>query len=279
MPTREEPQENYPQDKFLILRSDILSHKELTDSEKIVYARICSFSRYFESSANCAEILGKTERVVADAKRKLEKFGFIKCIENTGRGKVYIAIYDTFDGNPDDGTSDLRKNVHQTYEKTYIRPTKKCTSDLRKNVDIDKRLEKREEESIVERNNSYVAPAMQEPLPQEALELADLLKEKILKNQPTAKIDKNYQKNWAKDIEKAHRIDGRSWNQLRGAITYAQDYSDFWGMNIRSGAKLRKHYDRLEADLRRLYNQRGIMIAGKPQNGSEGAENEFNVPF
>ena len=279
MPTREEPQENYPQDKFLILRSDILSHKELTDSEKIVYARICSFSRYFESSANCAEILGKTERVVADAKRKLEKFGFIKCIENTGRGKVYIAIYDTIDGKPDDGTSDLRKNVHQTYEKMYIRPTKKCTSDLRKNVDIDKRLEKREEESIVERNNSYVAPATQEPLPQEALDLADLLKEKILKNQPTAKIDKNYQKNWAKDIEKAHRIDGRSWNQLRGAITYAQDYSDFWGMNIRSGAKLRKHYDRLEADLRRLYNQRGIMIAGKPQNGSEGAENEFNVPF
>ena len=129
-----ESQESFLQDKFLILRSDILSHKELTDSEKIVYARICSFSRYFESSANCAEILGKTERVVADAKRKLEKFGFIKCIENTGRGKVYIAIYDTVDEKPDDGTSDLRKNgtsdlrknVHQTYEKTYIRPTKKC---------------------------------------------------------------------------------------------------------------------------------------------------------
>ena len=132
---------------------------------------------------------------------------------------------------------------------------------------------------LTQLNNTYVAPATQEPLAPEALELADLLKEKILKNQPTAKIDKNYQKNWAKDIEKAHRIDGRSWNQLRGAITYAQDYSDFWGMNIRSGAKLRKHYDRLEADLRRLYNQRGIMIAGKPQNGSEGAENEFNVPF
>ena len=127
--------------------------------------------------------------------------------------------------------------------------------------------------------NTYVPPATQAPLPQETLDLADLLKEKILKNQPTAKIDKNYQKNWAKDIEKAHRIDGRSWNQLRGAIIYAQDYSDFWGVNIRSGAKLRKHYDRLEADLRRLYNQRGIMIAGKPQNGSEGAENEFNVPF
>ena len=132
---------------------------------------------------------------------------------------------------------------------------------------------------VMQHKNPYVAPAEQAPLPQEAFELADLLKEKILKNQPTARIDKNHQKNWAKDIEKAHRIDGRTWEQLRGAITYAQDYSDFWGVNIRSGAKLRKHYDRLEDDLRRLYNQRGIMIAGKPQNGSEVAENEFGVPF
>ena len=141
------------------------------------------------------------------------------------------------------------------------------------------RITDRTNNRLNQNKNTYVAPAEQAPLPQEAFELADLLKEKILKNQPTARIDKNYQKNWAKDIEKAHRIDGRTWEQLRGAITYAQDYSDFWGVNIRSGAKLRKHYDRLEDDLRRLYNQRGIMIAGKPQNGSEVAENEFGVPF
>ena len=141
------------------------------------------------------------------------------------------------------------------------------------------RITDRTNNRLNQNKNTYVAPAEQAPLPQEALDLADLLKEKILKNQPTARIDKNYQKNWAKDIEKAHRIDGRSWEQLRGAIIYAQDYSDFWGVNIRSGAKLRKHYDRLEADLRRDFNRRGIMIAGKPQNGSEVAENEFGVPF
>lgn len=128
-------------------------------------------------------------------------------------------------------------------------------------------------------NSIYVPPATQEPLPQEAFDLADLLKEKILENQPTAKIDKNYQKNWAKDIEKAHRIDGRSWNQLRGAITYAQDYSDFWGMNIRSGAKLRKHYDRLEADLKRLYNQRGTITLPDPQNACSEPLCDLEPPF
>ena len=127
--------------------------------------------------------------------------------------------------------------------------------------------------------NTYVPPATQAPLPQEALDLADLLKEKILKNQPTAKIDENYQKNWAKDIEKAHRIDGRSWSQLRGAITYAQDYSDFWGVNIRSGAKLRKHYDRLEADLRRDFNRRGTMILPNPQNAYNEPLDDLTPPF
>ena len=132
---------------------------------------------------------------------------------------------------------------------------------------------------LTQLTNTYVPPAMQEPLAPEALELAELLKEKILKNQPTARIDKNYQKNWAKEIEKAHRIDGRSWNQLRGAITYAQDYSDFWGVNIRSGAKLRKHYDRLEADLRRDFNRRGTMILPNPQNAYNEPLDDLTPPF
>ena len=132
---------------------------------------------------------------------------------------------------------------------------------------------------LTQLNNSYVPPATQEPLAPEALELADLLKEKILKNQPTARIDKNYQKNWAKDIEKAHRIDGRSWNQLRGAITYAQDYSDFWGVNIRSGAKLRKHYDRLEADIRRDYNRRGTITLPNPENACSETLCDLEPPF
>ena len=138
-------------------------------------------------------------------------------------------------------------------------------------------------ETITDRTNNIpkeMRTAMELPtLPQEALELADLLKEKILKNQPTAKIDKNYQKNWAKDIEKAHRIDGRSWAQLKGAITYAQDYSDFWGVNIRSGAKLRKHYDRLEADIRRDYNRRGTITLPGPENACNETLCDLEPPF
>lgn len=222
------------------------------------------------SIAGLTKIRSEGRDAIRSAVEELEKLGWLARRQSKDSSGKYDGYDYELHWYKASGYAENPTTENPTTEKpTTENPTQYNTEQ------ITNRTNKR----LNQNNNSYVPPATQEPLPQEALDLADLLKEKILKNQPTAKIDKNYQKNWAKDIEKAHRIDGRSWNQLRGAITYAQDYSDFWGMNIRSGAKLRKHYDRLEADLRRLYNQRGIMIAGKPQNGSEGAENEFNVPF
>lgn len=74
---------------FLVLDQATLAQKELTDTDKIVYARINTFDVYDENAKDCAEFLGKTERVVQDSKRKLERLGFIECIKNTGRGKTY----------------------------------------------------------------------------------------------------------------------------------------------------------------------------------------------
>ena len=249
----------------------IIECEELSPLEKICYGEIRSFEKCYASNAWFARRLNIHENSAGRIIRHLIKLGFVEELGFNGRFRTIRAL-------ADDPT--LNRNVEaESTEMLRRKPrlNRNVEAESTEMLNIDKSKDNSNFKNKV--NNIYVAPVKQAPLPQEALDLADLLKEKILKNQPTAKIDKNYQKNWAKDIEKAHRIDGRSWNQLRGAITYAQDYSDFWGMNIRSGAKLRNHYDRLEADLRRLYNQRGIMIAGKPQNGSEVAENEFGVPF
>ena len=80
--------------------------------------------------------------------------------------------------------------------------------------------------------------------------------------------------NWARDIEKAHRLDGRRWEALRGMIDYCYDVSNFWCMNIRSGAKLRKHYDQIEAQIMRDAYKNGTMIAG-----GGGDDNPLKVPF
>ena len=231
----------------------IIECEQLSSLEKICYGEIRSFEKCYASNAWFAKRLNIHENSAGRIIRHLVKLGFVEELGFNGRFRTIRAL-------ADDPT--LNRNVEA--ESTEM-------------LNIDKSIDNSNFKNKV--NNIYMAPVEQAPLPQEALDLADLLKEKILKNQPTVRIDKNYQKNWAKDIEKAHRIDGRSWNQLRGAITYAQDYSDFWGMNIRSGAKLRKHYDRLEADLRRDFNRRGTMILPNPQNAYNEPLDDLTPPF
>lgn len=80
--------------KFIVMRKEILKDKTLSSTDKIVYARICSFDEYFESAERCGELLGMTAWQVQKSRRKLELSGYIRCIENTGRGKKYQAVYD-----------------------------------------------------------------------------------------------------------------------------------------------------------------------------------------
>jgi hypothetical protein len=49
---------------------------------------------------------------------------------------------------------------------------------------------------------------------------------------------------WLSDMERLHRIDERSWEQITKAIYWCQE-DDFWRGNIMSPAKLRKQYDQL----------------------------------
>ena len=66
---------------------------------------------------------------------------------------------------------------------------------------------------------------------------------------------------WAKDIDKMNRLDGRSWENIENAIDWAMN-DDFWQRNIWSGANLRKHYDRLEADAKRHFLKHGTITVG-----------------
>lgn len=49
---------------------------------------------------------------------------------------------------------------------------------------------------------------------------------------------------WLTDMERLHRIDGRSWEQINAAIRWVQNDS-FWRANVMSPDKLRKQYDAL----------------------------------
>lgn len=51
-------------------------------------------------------------------------------------------------------------------------------------------------------------------------------------------------KTWTRDIERMHRIDGHTWEEIEGSIRWSQQ-DDFWCANIRSPRKLRKHFDQM----------------------------------
>lgn len=233
---------------FIVIPEYILGLKELSPTDKLVYARIVGFEEYFESQEHCAEFLGINARAVGGAKRKLEKMGLIECIENTGRGKIYKA---SLDQDFQKTESRVPKFVNQSSEI--------CKSDFRNSEIYNKDNNKvnNKDISMSESKNSDTCKYSED-----ALELAEYLKDKILKYQPSAHIDKNYKTNWAKDIDKALRIDKRTFENLRGMIDYCYDISDFWNQNIRSGAKLRKHYDRIEMEIRNAYLKHGTVVVG-----------------
>ena len=79
---------------------------------------------------------------------------------------------------------------------------------------------------------------------------------------------------WAVDIDKMHRLDGRSWVDIEQAIDWALR-DKFWQRNIWSGANLRKHYDRLEADARMKFLKNGTITVG----GGVGDIDITNTPF
>ncbi len=91
-------------------------------------------------------------------------------------------------------------------------------------------------------------------LPEEAIRLSELLRGLILENQPGNLLKdesrwKAIKAKWAKELERAHRIDKRPWEDLEQVIRWAQQ-DDFWWRNVQSGGTLRAKFDRLEANMR-----------------------------
>lgn len=84
---------------------------------------------------------------------------------------------------------------------------------------------------------------------QKDLELATLLKDKILENTPTFNEPKNLAP-WAEIIRLMREQDKRTFEQIEVIILWAQR-NDFWQANILSAKKLRKQFDTLVSQMKR----------------------------
>jgi hypothetical protein len=97
-----------------------------------------------------------------------------------------------------------------------------------------------------------VATDSDESISTQAMEVAEFLYESIIIWDSNHKYanSKPSLKSWAKDIDKAIRIDGRDTQSLKNMIhflfTSNNKVAMFWSSNIQSGSKLRKHYDTIK---------------------------------
>lgn len=100
---------------------------------------------------------------------------------------------------------------------------------------------------------------------QQCLDLAKLLRDKILERNPSFKLpaDKELGK-WAKSIDYMIRLDKRDPEQIRQIILFSQ-WNHFWKKNIRSTAKLRIQFDRL-VDEKSDYEQKRASPSSRYNN-------------
>jgi len=107
-----------------------------------------------------------------------------------------------------------------------------------------------------------------------ATKSANLLADKITENGSKRPKVTNA---WLLELDRMNRIDGRAWDEIDGAIRWAQA-SDFWKPNIQSPKKLRKHYDTMRLQAARDQNgspqtsalSRMMIAANERANNTQG---------
>ena len=86
--------------------------------------------------------------------------------------------------------------------------------------------------------------------------LAEHLAGLMDRNNPDRKKRTGEVERWADDIRLIRERDGRTADQIRQIIDFTQN-DPFWMLNILSGANLRKHYDRLNLQMKGGHHERG----------------------
>ena len=95
----------------------------------------------------------------------------------------------------------------------------------------------------------------------ESLRLGNLLSELMVENgckRPTVS------EKWLRTLDRMHRIDGRSWEAIEGAIRWSQS-DDFWAANVHSPDALRKHFEKMRMQASRTRTEKRSALDGVHQ--------------
>jgi hypothetical protein len=218
-----------------------LHHSKATGSDKLVLLGIANHDGdggAWPSVATLAKYANISERSVQTCIQKLINMGEIVCHVNKG------------------GNSETRGDRRPNRYDILVRCPNECDGSTKHRVKHD--AERGEPDNIygvnltAQRGDTGFTLTIHEPSLEPSLNthasfdaevhdacnlLADLIEGNGSKRPEVTD-------RWLRDMERLHRIDKRSWEQITKAIHWCQD-DDFWRANILSPAKLRIQYDQL----------------------------------
>lgn len=200
---------------------------------------------------------GKTADI--SALKELKQLGYLEVTRTNGADGRYEYIYDIYEKPKSSVPSPAPKKPSTQNQSMEIVPqvnTDKANTDKvrteRKNVatakaaatppSLEEERELEGEPKKPERLGYLRTPEEEEP---DSFALAKRLRQLILTNKPNRKIPKDWATNWPQEIRRLHRIDGRSYEDIRKVLDWSQQ-DPFWKRNILSGRKLRQKFDTLE---------------------------------
>ncbi len=240
--------------------NELILDKNLTSNEKLfwIYLNSKPDTWKFYDGAICSE-LGISRKTAQRYRKGLVKAGYLACRMRTGDGGEHVGIdYYLFAKRGDSHsfivTSDMKQGDDGS---VYIDYSGVDKSD---HGGVDKNDHPRGESKMSTLSNTYnntdiVAPKDDDENSEvlsetfvDALHVATYLADKLEEANEAYKYPSEAKLNgWAREIDRAIRLDGRTKEDLVSVIDWIHNdpAGSFWIPNIASGTKLRAQFDRL----------------------------------
>lgn len=204
-----------------------------------------------------------SERTIQRSLEHLEKNGWIRRWQKPGKPGNYPVLIARYSVRSLSG-SEYRVNAEATtdWRSPILEPVGEPVSDGTGPVpDLatirEVRSKKREESKNItsEAQTASDIPS-HSPTSAAAQELANLLRSRILENNPTAKVTEAQTNKWAREADLMIRRDSRTPEQIRARIEWCQRH-EFWKGVVLSMGKVRTHFDKLTLGMAGKVNGNG----------------------
>jgi len=228
---------------YYVMPAHIMDSEQINPLEKLCYILLSGLANKngtcFPSDAYLAKRLNTSIDTIKRIMRKLDSVGLISRKQSHQKNNPFkkqriITVHNDF-------KKSLRSGADDTSERCIYDTSGGGTgAPIVSEVNIV---------SEVSRNTSEISQESRTSTHEK--NLCDYFLERRKKLFPKMK-DPNM-KRWMKDIRQMHKIDDRTWEEIKETIDYVFDH-EFWCKNILSMDKLRKHFDKLYAERQPVEN-------------------------